>query len=201
MASLLIPQVFSITDGHEHVIDLESDQFVSKRLVKLIGEIDAQTASLVVSQLHYLDDRSDEDITLMINSPGGSVYDGLAIYDAIKYEIHSDVSTVATGHALSMGAFLLAAGTKGKRFATMNAEIMIHQPLGGVQGQATDISLVADHIQRVKTRLATILSEECSKPVDEVLRDMERDYWMTSEEAVQYGLIDSIVGMGKERSV
>ena len=200
MTSLFVPQVFTITDGHEHIIDLESDQFVKNRVIKLIGEVDAPTARLLVEQMKYLNDRGDDDMTLIINSPGGSVYDGMMIYDAMNY-FHCDVVTVAAGIASSMGAFLLAAGARGKRFATKNAEIMIHQPLGGVQGQATDISVVADHIQRVKTKLATILADECGKNTAEVLRDMERDYWMDSGEALAYGIIDGIIEKEKKEEL
>lgn len=196
MSEIFIPQIITITDGHEHGVDLESYQFTKERRVKLIGEINAGTARSIVSQLDYLDGKGDDDIQLIINSPGGTVSDGMMIYDAIKHSIHCDVRTVATGMAASMGAFLLAAGTKGKRYAMPNAEVMIHQPLGGVQGQATDISRAADHIQNVKNRLATILAAECGKEVEDVLHDMERDHWLTSVEALKYGIIDGIIGKG-----
>ena len=196
MREIFIPQIITITDGHEHGVDLESYQFTKERKVKLIGEINAGTARSIVSQLDYLDGKGDDDIHLIINSPGGTVSDGMMIYDAIKHGIHCDVRTVATGMAASMGAFLLAAGTKGKRFAMPNAEVMIHQPLGGVQGQATDISRAADHIQNVKNRLASILAAECGKKVEDVLHDMERDHWLTSAEALKYGIIDGIIGKG-----
>ena len=135
MSEIFIPQIITITDGHEHGVDLESYQFTKERKVKLIGEINAGTARSIVSQLDYLDGKGDDDIHLIINSPGGTVSDGMMIYDAIKHGIHCDVRTVATGMAASMGAFLLAAGTKGKRFAMPNAEVMIHQPLGGFRGR------------------------------------------------------------------
>ncbi len=196
MSEIFIPQIITISDGHEHGVDLESYQFTKERRVKLIGEINAGTARSIVSQLDYLDGKGDDDIQLIINSPGGTVSDGMMIYDAIKHSIHCDVRTVATGMAASMGAFLLAAGTKGKRYAMPNAEVMIHQPLGGVQGQATDISRAADHIQNVKNRLATILAAECGKEVEDVLHDMERDHWLTSVEALKYGIIDGIIGKG-----
>lgn len=196
MSEIFIPQIITITEGHEHGVDLESYQFTKERRVKLIGEINAGTARSIVSQLDYLDGKGDDDIQLIINSPGGTVSDGMMIYDAIKHSIHCDVRTVATGMAASMGAFLLAAGTKGKRYAMPNAEVMIHQPLGGVQGQATDISRAADHIQNVKNRLATILAAECGKEVEDVLHDMERDHWLTSVEALKYGIIDGIIGKG-----
>lgn len=194
MSEIYIPQIITITDGREHSVDLESYQFTKERKVKLIGEINAGTARSIVSQLDYLDGKGDDDIQLIINSPGGTVSDGMMIYDTIKHGIHCDVRTVATGMAASMGAFLLAAGTKGKRYAMPNAEVMIHQPLGGVQGQATDISRAADHIQKVKNRLATILAVECGKKVEDVLHDMERDHWLTSAEALKYGIIDGIIG-------
>ena len=193
MSSIIIPQVYTITDGQEHISDLESALFVRDRTIWLNQEIDSQTARLIVGQLAYLDGRGDEDITLRIDSPGGSVYDGLMIYDAIRYNTRCDVRTVATGIAASMGAFLLAAGTKGKRFATVNAMIMIHQPLGGVQGQVTDIARAADHIQRVRTRLVSILAEGCGKDPATLANDMERDFWMSSEEAMKYGIIDGII--------
>lgn len=191
MGSIFIPQVFTVTDGHEHAMDLESYQFVKERKLKIIGEIDSAMAGRLIDQMDYLDARGDEDIQIMINSPGGSVSDGLMIYDTIK-RVHCDVSTIASGLAASMGAILLAAGTPGKRFATPNTWIMIHQPMGGVQGQATDISRAADHIQHVKKRLARILSQECHKTEDEMLSDMERDHWLTGAEALDYGIIDKM---------
>ena len=196
MSEIFIPQIITITDGHEHGVDLESYQFTKERKVKLIGEINTGTARSIVSQLDYLDGKGDDDIHLIINSPGGTVSDGIMIYDTIKYGIHCDVRTIATGMAASMGAFLLAAGTKGKRYAMPNAEVMIHQPLGGVQGQATDISRAADHIQNVKIRLASILAAECGKNVEDVLHDMERDHWLTSADALKYGIIDGIIDKG-----
>lgn len=192
MAALFMPQIFTNTDGHDHNIDLYSYGFLKGRKIYLNGEVDAETARMVIEQLEYLDAKSDEDIILVINSPGGSVSDGLAIFDMIKYGVQCDVVTVATGIAASMGAFLLAAGTKGKRYATPNAEIMIHQPLGGVQGQATDISVVAEHITSIKMKLAKIMAEECGRSVKAVLKDMERDYWLSADKAKAYGLIDEI---------
>ena len=194
MSKIFIPQIITITDGHEHSVDLESYQFTKERKVKLIGEINEGTARSIVSQLDYLDGKGDDDINLIINSHGGTVSDGMMIYDVIKHGIHCDVRTIATGMAASMGAFLLAAGAKGKRFAMPNAEIMIHQPLGDVHGQATDILRAADHIQNVKNRLAYILAAECGKKVEDVFRDMERDHWLTSTEALDYGIVDGIIG-------
>ena len=168
-------------------------QLIQNRAVMIFSEITDEMAASVISQLLYLDEISDSDILLYINSPGGSVSAGMAIFDYIKYGLKSDVNTIATGIAASMGAFLLAGGTKGKRIATPSTEIMIHQPLGGVQGQATDISIVAEHIQKTKKNLADIIAEECSKDYATVLADMERDNWMSATEAKEYGLID-IVG-------
>lgn len=146
MSEIYIPQIITLSEGHEHSMDLLSYEFVKERKIMLSSEINSNNIRIIVSQLSYLDSKSEDEIKLIINSPGGSVSDGMMIYDAIKSGVHCDVSTIASGIAGLMGAFLLAAGTKGKRFATGNAEIMIHQPLGGVQGQATDISVVAEHI-------------------------------------------------------
>lgn len=191
MAGIIIPHIISSTDGHEHNTDLVSYDLMKNRIVYLNGEINAQTALSTITQLRYLDNKAEKDIYLVINSPGGSVSDGLAVYDSMQ-GIGSDVVTVGTGIAASMGSFLLAAGTPGKRYATLNTEIMIHQPLGGVQGQATDISLVADHIQKVKDKLAGILAEKCGKEKRIILSDMERDHWMSSGESKAYGLIDFV---------
>ena len=169
-----------------------SHHFIKNRAIMLFEEITDETAQSVISQLAYLDEKDQTDIFLFINSPGGSVNAGMAIYDFIKYGIKSDVNTIATGVAASMGAFLLACGTPGKRYATETAEIMIHQPLGGVQGQATDISIVAEHIQKVKNTIASILAKECDREVTGVLEDMERDNWLNAEEAKRYGLIDVV---------
>lgn len=192
MSELFMPRVPANIDGQDQNTDLVSLALISQRRIYICGEITNQTALTVTTQLLYLDDRGQDDITLVINSPGGSVTAGLAIYDMIKSGIASDVVTIAAGMAASMGAFLLAAGRKGKRFAAPNAQIMLHQPLGGVQGQATDISLVAEHIQQVKRRLAEILAEHCGRPVKTVLKDTERDRWLSPLQAKEYGLIDHI---------
>lgn len=192
MSDIYVPQIITVTEGKEHNIDLLSYEFTKERKIHLTGEINSQRAQMIVSQMSYLDSRSEDEIKLIINSPGGSVSDGMMIYDAIKSGVHCDVVTFASGLAASMGAFILAAGTKGKRFATENTEIMIHQPLGGVHGQATDISLVAEHIQQVKKKLATQLASNCEKCIEEVMHDMERDCWMSSREALNYGIIDHI---------
>ena len=159
----------------------------------LSDQVNDATASLVVAQLLYLESQDTEkDISLYINSPGGSITAGMAIYDTMKY-IKCDVSTVCIGMAASMGAFLLAGGTKGKRYALPNSEIMIHQPLGGTQGQATEIEIAARHILKTKEKLNKMLSENTGKPLDVIAADTDRDNWMTAEEACAYGLIDSVI--------
>jgi ATP-dependent Clp protease protease subunit len=151
------------------------------------------TASLVVAQLIYLEHEDpDRDITLYINSPGGSITSGFAIYDTMQY-IKPDVSTICIGMAASMGAFLLAAGTKGKRFALPNSEIMIHQPLGGIQGQATDIKIHTERLMRMKDTLNSILSKNTGQPLEKIEKDVERDYFMTAQEALEYGIIDKVM--------
>ena len=192
MSHAMFPNIVTNLNGHDQSTNIFSYDFEKNRIIYINGEVNDLMALSVVSQLRYLDAKSDEDITLIINSPGGSVTAGMAIYDCMKYGIHCDVVTIATGMAASMGAFLLAAGTKGKRYATNSAEIMIHQPLGGVQGQATDISLVADHIQYIKKKLASILAEECGKTQKKLMHDTERDNWMSSVAAKEYGLIDYV---------
>lgn len=191
MNEVLFPGIVTNINGHDQSTNLISYDFEKNRIIYISGEINDFTAVSVVSQLRYLDSKSDDDIIVFINSPGGSVTSGMAIYDCIR-NVHCDVVTVATGMAASMGAFLLAAGTKGKRYATPSAEIMIHQPLGGVRGQATDISLVANHIQYLKKKLAGILAEECGKTLKKLMHDTERDNWMSSKVAKEYGLIDHV---------
>lgn len=192
MSEVLFPHVVTNINGHDQATTTLSYEFEKNRIVRIYGEINKTTALSVTSQLMYLNEKSDAPITVIINSPGGSVTDGMDIYDCMKYGVSCDVITVATGMAASMGALLLAAGTKGKRYAAPNAEIMIHQPLGGVQGQATDITLVANHIQATKKKLASILAEACNKTQQKLMHDTERDKWMTSAEAKAYGLIDHI---------
>ena len=191
MNTLIRPTVLKNMDGRETSMDLYNYYF-RKRTVFINGEIDDDMAMNVMTQLRYLDDSSDEDITLVINSRGGSVTAGMIIYDMIKYGISCDVKTVATGVAASMAAFLLAAGTPGKRCATRHTDIMIHQPLGGVQGQASDILLEAEHITDVKTTSAKLLAQMCGRSCEEVLKDIDRNHWMTAREALDYGLIDYI---------
>lgn len=186
------PTIMKNMDGREEVMDLYNYYF-RKRVVFINSLIDDGLALNVITQLNYLDNVSDEDITLVINSHGGSVSAGMMIYDMMKYGIRCDVKTVATGVTASMAAFLLAAGTPGKRSATQNAEIMIHQPLGGVQGQASDILLEAEHITAIKLKSAKLLAEMCGRPESEVLKDIDRNNWKSAKEAMDYGLIDSII--------
>ena len=188
----LLPYVIEQTSRGERSYDIYS-RLLKDRIIFLGEEVNEVTASLVVAQLLFLEaEDPDKDIHLYINSPGGSVTAGMAIYDTMQY-IKCDVSTICIGMAASMGAFLLAGGAKGKRMALPNAEIMIHQPLGGAQGQATEIEIAAKHILKTKEKLNRILAENCGKDIEEVAADTERDNWKTAEEAVAYGLIDSVV--------
>ena len=190
--SSLVPYVVEQTSRGERSYDIFS-RLLNDRIIMLTDEVNDTTASLVVAQLLYLEGQDPEkDICLYINSPGGSVTAGLSIYDTMNY-IRCDVSTICMGMAASMGAFLLAAGAKGKRLALPNSDIMIHQPSGGAQGQATDISIHANHILRVKDKLNQILSERTGQPLDVVKRDTERDNFMTAQEALEYGLIDKVI--------
>ena len=188
----LVPMVIEQTNRGERSYDIYS-RMLEDRVVFLTGEINDVTADLVVAQLMYLESKGDDkDISLYINSPGGSVTAGMAIYDTMNY-IKCDVETICVGMAASMGAFLLSSGTKGKRFALPNSEIMIHQPLGGAQGQASDIAITAEHIMRVKKRMNEILAKNCNKTVEQIERDVDRDHYMFAEEAKAYGLVDGIV--------
>ena len=187
----LVPYVVEQTSRGERSYDIFS-RLLNDRIIFLGEEVNDTTASLVVAQLLYLEAQDpDKDIQLYINSPGGSVTAGMAIYDTMQY-IKCDVSTICVGMAASMGAFLLAAGAKGKRIALPNSEIMIHQPLGGMQGQATDIKIHADHILRIKDKMNRILAENTGKPLKTIEKDTERDNFMTAQEALEYGLIDKI---------
>lgn len=188
---MIHPRITANINGIDQPIDLFSKMYMTRRTIYFFDEVTNDTAANLIIQLQNLAEQSADDIFLYINSPGGSVHAGLAIYDAMR-SLGCDVNTIATGVAASMGAFLVSAGTNGKRYATPEAEIMIHQPLGGAQGQATDISLVADHIQRLKKKLASIMAESCGKPAKVLLRDMERDNWKTAEEAKKYGLVDHV---------
>lgn len=188
----MIPYVIEQTARGERSYDIYS-RLLKDRIIFLGEEIDDHIASLVVAQLLFLEAEDPEkDIMIYINSPGGSVTAGMAIYDTMQY-IKPDVSTICVGMAASMGAFLLSAGTKGKRMALPNAEVMIHQPLGGAQGQASDIKIHAEHIIRTKEKLNKILSENTGKKLEEVERDTDRDNYLSAQEAVEYGLIDRVI--------
>ena len=188
---MLIPMVVDQVSGGERSYDIYS-RLLEDRIIFLSGEINDAVANSVVAQLIYLEGKNpDKDIYLYINSPGGSVSAGLAIYDTLNY-IKCDVSTICIGLAASMGAFLLGSGTKGKRFALPNSEIMIHQPLGGTQGQASDIEIQARHMQKIKQKINKILSENTSQPLEKIEKDTDRDFYMSADEAVNYGLVDKI---------
>ena len=188
----LVPYVIEQTGHGERSYDIFS-RLLKDRIIFFGDEVNDQTASIIVAQMLFLESEDpDKDIMLYINSPGGSITAGMAIYDTMNY-IKCDVSTICVGMAASMGAFLLSAGAKGKRLALPNSEIMIHQPLGGMQGQATDIKIHADRIIRMKDKLNTILSENTGRPLEEIVRDTERDNFMSAQEALDYGLIDKII--------
>ena len=188
----LVPYVLESTSRGERTYDIYS-RLLKDRIIFLGEEVNDVTASLVVAQLLFLEaEDPNKDISLYINSPGGSVTAGMAIYDTMNY-IKSDVSTICIGMAASMGAFLLSGGTKGKRFALPNAEIMIHQPSGGSRGMASDMKIVADQILKTKQKLNEILAKNTGKPIDVIERDTDRDNYMTAQEALEYGLIDSII--------
>ncbi len=188
----LVPMVVEQTSRGERSYDIFS-RLLNDRIIMLNGQVDDASASLVVAQMLYLESQDPEkDINFYINSPGGSVTAGLAIYDTMKY-IKCDVSTICIGLAASMGAFLLSAGTKGKRYALPNAEIMIHQPLGGAQGQASDILISAKHIERTRNNLNRMLSEATGKPIEQIAIDTDRDNWLTADEAKDYGIVDKVI--------
>lgn len=188
----LVPYVVEQTSRGERSYDIYS-RLLNDRIIVLSDEVNDTTASLVVAQMLFLESENpDKDIQLYINSPGGSVSAGFAIFDTMNF-VKCDVSTICIGMAASMGAFLLAAGTKGKRFALPNSEIMIHQPLGGAQGQASDIKIAADHILRTRDKLNKILSERTGQPLDVIVKDTDRDNFMSAQEAVEYGLIDKVM--------
>lgn len=188
----LVPYVIEQTSRGERTYDIYS-RLLKDRIIFLGEEIDEHVSNLVVAQLLFLDaEDSDKDINLYINSPGGSVTAGMAIYDTINY-IRADVSTICVGMAASMGAFLLSSGTKGKRFALPNAEVMIHQPLGGAQGQASDVMIHADWIMKTKEKMNRILSENTGKDISLIEQDTDRDKFMSADEAKEYGLIDEVI--------
>lgn len=187
-----IPYVIEQTNRGERSYDIFS-RLLTDRIIVLSEEVDDTTASLIVAQLLFLESQdAEKDIQFYINSPGGSVTAGMAIYDTMQY-VKPDISTICVGMAASMGAFLLSSGAKGKRIALPNAEIMIHQPSGGSRGQATDIQIQAEHMLKTKSKLNRILAENSGQPLEKVERDCERDYFMSAEEAKAYGLIDSII--------
>ena len=188
----LVPTVIQQTNHGERAYDIYS-RLLNDRIIFLSDEVNDVTASLVVAQMLYLEAQDpDKDIYFYINSPGGSISSGMAIYDTMNY-IKCDVSTICIGMAASMGAFLLSSGTPGKRFALPNSEIMIHQPLGGMQGQASDIKIHADHILRIRDKLNRLLAEQTKKPLKTIEKDTERDNFMTASEALEYGLIDKVI--------
>ncbi len=188
----LVPYVVEQTSRGERSYDIFS-RLLNDRIIVLSDEVNDATASLVVAQLLYLEGQDPEkDISLYINSPGGSVTAGMAIYDTMQY-IKCDVSTICMGMAASMGAFLLSSGAKGKRIALPNSEIMIHQPLGGAQGQATEIEIAAQHILRTKKKLNSILAENTGKSIEQIAADTDRDNWLSAQEAMEYGLVDKVL--------
>ncbi|MBQ8574871.1 MAG: ATP-dependent Clp endopeptidase proteolytic subunit ClpP [Clostridia bacterium] len=188
----LVPYVIEQTSRGERSYDIFS-RLLNERVIVLSDEVNDATASLVVAQLLHLESQDPEkDISLYINSPGGSVTAGMAIYDTMQY-IKCDVSTICMGMAASMGAFLLSSGAKGKRFALPNSEIMIHQPLGGARGQATEIKIVADHILKTRDKLNRILAENTGKSVEQIALDTERDNYLSAQEAMEYGLVDKVL--------
>lgn len=187
----LVPIIIDKEGSNERSYDIFS-RLLKDRIIMITGEITDSTANSVIAELLYLDSLNNEDISIYINSPGGSVSSGLAIYDTMNF-INSDVSTICVGIAASMGAFLLSSGTKMKRFALPNSEIMIHQPLGGVQGQATEIKIVAEQILKTKDKLNKILAKNTNQDIKKIEADTERDFFMNSSEALNYGIIDNII--------
>ncbi len=192
MDMTLVPYVLEQTSRGERSYDIFS-RLLNDRIIMLNDEVNSASAGVIIAQMLYLEGQDpDKDINFYINSPGGSVTDGMAIYDTMQY-IKCDVSTICMGMAASMGAFLLAAGTKGKRLALPNSEIMIHQPLGQAKGQATDILIHAHHIERIRANINEILAAETGKPLEQIQLDTERDNFMTAAEAAEYGLIDKVI--------
>ena len=186
-----IPYIIEKNDGYEKIYDIYS-KLLTNRIVFLEGEINDTTANIITSELLYLDSINNDDIYLYINSPGGSITSGFAIYDTMNY-IKSDVITIGIGMCASMAAFLLSSGTKGKRYALKNTEIMIHEPLGGTSGQATEIKIVAERILKLKNKINKILSNNTNKSLSKIEKDTERDYYMEPQDALKYGIIDKII--------
>ena len=188
---MLIPTVIERSNNSERAYDIYS-RLLKDRIIILSGEIDDNLSNIIVAQLLYLDSINNDDISLYINSPGGSITAGMAIYDTMNF-VKSKVSTICIGMAASMGAFLLSSGEKGKRYCLPNSEVMIHQPLGGAQGQATEIKIAAERILKLKKKLNDILSKNTGKDIDKINSDTERDYFLSSDEALDYGLVDQIL--------
>ncbi len=187
----LVPMVVEQTNRGERSYDIYS-RLLEDRIVFLTGEVNDLSADIVIAQLLYLEGKDPEkDISLYINSPGGSVTAGMGIYDTMNY-IKCDVQTICVGMAASMGAFLLSSGAKGKRFSLPNSEIMIHQPMGGANGQASGIAIQAEHILKIKKRMNTILAKNCNQPIEKIEKDVDRDHYMSADEALKYGLIDRV---------
>ena len=186
-----IPAILEKSQNGEHIYDIYS-RLLKDRIIMISGEIDDNTSNLVVSELLYLDSLNHDDIGIYINSPGGSITSGMAIYDTMNF-IKSDIATICIGEAASMAAFLLSSGTKGKRYALPNSEIMIHQPLGGVKGQATEIKIVAERILKIKAKLNKILAKNTKQNITKIEKDTERDNFMEAVEAKEYGIIDKIL--------
>lgn len=187
----IIPTIIEKTSNGEKVYDIYS-RLLKDRIILINGEINDDSANSVIAQLLYLDSISNDDISIYINSPGGSVTSGMAIYDTMNF-INSDVSTICIGMAASMAAFLLSSGEKGKRYALPNSEVMIHQPLGGAEGQATDIKIAAERILKLKDKLNKLLSKNTGKSLSKITKDTERDYFLDSMEALEYGIIDKVL--------
>ena len=193
----LVPTVIEQSSRGERAYDIYS-RLLKDRIIMLSGEFNDDLANSIIAQLLFLDAQDpDKDIYLYINSPGGSITSGMAIYDTMQF-VHADVQTIVMGMAASMGSFIVAAGTKGKRFALPNAEILIHQPLGGAQGQATEIEIAARHILKTKEKMNRLYSEMTGQPVEVIERDTDRDNWLTAEEALEYGLLDQIMTKNDE---
>ena len=188
---MFIPTIIEKTNNSERAYDIYS-RLLKDRVIVLTGEIDDSSANIVVAQLLYLDSINHDDISLYINSPGGSITSGMAIYDTMNF-IKSEVSTICIGMAASMGAFLLSSGKKGKRYCLPNSEVMIHQPLGGASGQATEIKIAAEHILKIKDKLNKILASNTNKDIKTIELDTERDNYLSAQEALEYGLIDQIL--------
>ena len=191
MIFMLIPTVIERTNAKEYAYDIYS-RLLKDRIILLNGEIDDNTSNIIVAQLLYLDSLNHDDISIYINSPGGSITAGMAIYDTMNF-IKSDVSTICIGISASMAAFLLSSGSKGKRYCLPNSEVMIHQPLGGAQGQATEIKIAAERILKLKDKLNKILANNTGKDLEQIKRDTERDYFLSADEALNYGIIDKIL--------